>query len=689
MLGNLTSFTVTQQNDNAASFAAAQKDLIETDTHSSQKSDDGGLAMSVTSDNLSDFKQYLNQVVTQLARSDSDASDPETAQFTEQDAEVVIEKLVNYLADLERVDGDASGDPISDELAVAESTINKLIEALPPHKREQLIEIINAAYPAMTVSLVNEREVVELDDSSEASTDDNDQPSKPRSQDGQLSSQMTPTKTENVDAAKDTPIIDAVPRPVPIDDNAREVIEKLHGAASPQSTEIAKTQFVKNKKESEVTSVKGVDEPISVLNAANNDSEPELTDTTRKIVIDNTPRTQPNKIDRIDNGENMKLAPTKATEDEVGKEAEVESRDEPVVSANLPVNRTGPKSTEQIQKIGAHQSDTTTQSQDVEIEAIAQLKSELKAIILAMPPQEQQQFKQQLANTNSTDNKGMTPEQLLEQINISQQKVVGDVDPSVNLPRHNEGNQTLPNKQTVERTPVISVKDQNILGTKDEPDIAKIDGSADVKVKLTEQSSAVQVVANSFESMIKQLEGQQRTAVNSGGEQSHVAAANVRADQQHDVASQANAAPVKTVQEQLQQKLPLHQQFAAANLKERVGLMVNGGISQAVITLDPEELGAMSIRIVMQHDQLNVQFQVQNPAAKELLEQAMGKLKDMLGEQGIALGQSDVEQQSQQEQSQQQSANPSGEVTDEFVSDNDPVTLVLHKQSSDGIDYYA
>ena len=118
--------------------------------------------------------------------------------------------------------------------------------------------------------------------------------------------------------------------------------------------------------------------------------------------------------------------------------------------------------------------------------------------------------------------------------------------------------------------------------------------------------------------------------------------------------------------------------------------MVTGNIQQAVIQLDPEELGGMSIRLQIQNDQMSVQFQVQNAQAKEMLENAMVKLREMLDQQGIVLKDSDVSQQNKhgQQELSDQHEQPAA-TDDEFESDQAAVVLTLHKQSSDGIDYYA
>ena len=202
-----------------------------------------------------------------------------------------------------------------------------------------------------------------------------------------------------------------------------------------------------------------------------------------------------------------------------------------------------------------------------------------------------------------------------------------------------------------------------------------------------EQKNKVQ---GSFEHLLKQLETtmQKTVAINNANEES-ASVNQINTDtEQLDKLREQPVATSKQIAEQLAQKLPLNEQAAAKHLKERVSLLINAGQGQAVIQLDPEELGGLSIRIQMQNDQVNVQFLVQNAGAKELLEQAMPKLKELLDEQGIALNQSDVQQEEQQQNSQDNPSSFAGD-NDEFETDQTPITLTLHKQSTNGIDYYA
>ncbi|MGE6117458.1 flagellar hook-length control protein FliK [Aeromonas salmonicida] len=93
-----------------------------------------------------------------------------------------------------------------------------------------------------------------------------------------------------------------------------------------------------------------------------------------------------------------------------------------------------------------------------------------------------------------------------------------------------------------------------------------------------------------------------------------------------------------------------------AQLHQKVNLMLTDKLQQAEIQLDPLGLGKMKIQIQMgSNNQANVHFVVQHGQTREMLEQAMPRLRDMLAGQGIQLGQTLVQQQPQQ-QSQGQSA---------------------------------
>ncbi|MCF5854430.1 flagellar hook-length control protein FliK [Aeromonas veronii] len=154
------------------------------------------------------------------------------------------------------------------------------------------------------------------------------------------------------------------------------------------------------------------------------------------------------------------------------------------------------------------------------------------------------------------------------------------------------------------------------------------------------------------------------------------------------------------------QNLPhmkLASQEAPAELHQKVNVMLAEKLQQAEIQLDPLGLGKMKIQIQMGADsQANVHFVVQHGQTREMLEQAMPRLRDMLAGQGIQLGQTQVQQQSQQQQQQgqptfngqgqqgqssgqQRSGN--GLVEGELTTSNP--SLLVESTNGSGIDFYA
>ncbi|MFQ1965573.1 flagellar hook-length control protein FliK [Aeromonas veronii] len=149
--------------------------------------------------------------------------------------------------------------------------------------------------------------------------------------------------------------------------------------------------------------------------------------------------------------------------------------------------------------------------------------------------------------------------------------------------------------------------------------------------------------------------------------------------------------------------LKLASQEAPAELHQKVNVMLAEKLQQAEIQLDPLGLGKMKIQIHMGPDsQANVHFVVQHGQTREMLEQAMPRLRDMLAGQGIQLGQTQVQQQSQQQQQQgqptfngqgqqgqssgqQRSGN--GLVEGELTTSNP--SLLVESTNGSGIDFYA
>ncbi|GFD72817.1 flagellar hook-length control protein FliK [Alteromonas marina] len=86
----------------------------------------------------------------------------------------------------------------------------------------------------------------------------------------------------------------------------------------------------------------------------------------------------------------------------------------------------------------------------------------------------------------------------------------------------------------------------------------------------------------------------------------------------------------------------IHKPEGQQQLNEKIRWMVNARNTMAEIRLDPPELGSMQVRVNVSGDAASVSFIVQSQQAKEALSEAMPKLRDMLSEQGIELGDAQV-----------------------------------------------
>ena len=74
----------------------------------------------------------------------------------------------------------------------------------------------------------------------------------------------------------------------------------------------------------------------------------------------------------------------------------------------------------------------------------------------------------------------------------------------------------------------------------------------------------------------------------------------------------------------------------------RVLWQLDRGLERAEIQLEPPELGRLAIRVEMDGDRLNLQVQAQNAVAREALESALPRLRELLAEQGLSLGDADI-----------------------------------------------
>ena len=122
----------------------------------------------------------------------------------------------------------------------------------------------------------------------------------------------------------------------------------------------------------------------------------------------------------------------------------------------------------------------------------------------------------------------------------------------------------------------------------------------------------------------------------------------------------------------------------------RMSLMVKGGLQEASIQLNPPELGRMEVKLSTDGDQVKIMFTVQHAAAREAIEQAMPRLREMLEQSGLQLAQSDVADQSQSQRRENKvEHNPSTQFVDEQKEEVGESVAEINLVSSDSIvDYY-
>ena len=132
---------------------------------------------------------------------------------------------------------------------------------------------------------------------------------------------------------------------------------------------------------------------------------------------------------------------------------------------------------------------------------------------------------------------------------------------------------------------------------------------------------------------------------------SEVAEAQQTANALDNISSEINTEQLKLNKmngQTLNETISIFRKDFAEAVKEKVMVMISQKLQQFDITLDPPELGNVHVRVNLQGEQAVDNFMVQNQQAKEAFEQNLDKLKQMLSEQGVDVGESNVEQQNQQ-----------------------------------------
>lgn len=128
----------------------------------------------------------------------------------------------------------------------------------------------------------------------------------------------------------------------------------------------------------------------------------------------------------------------------------------------------------------------------------------------------------------------------------------------------------------------------------------------------------------------------------------------------------------------------------SGELAGRVAVMLKNGNQEASLQLNPPELGRLDIRIATEGDQARVQFAVHNADARDVLEQNMPRLRELLEQGGMTLARGDVADHSQsRRESDASMSGKFGALADEDIEPAAVAFAVPGEAILDGrVDYY-
>ncbi|MCG9638573.1 flagellar hook-length control protein FliK [Vibrio sp. Isolate34] len=162
-------------------------------------------------------------------------------------------------------------------------------------------------------------------------------------------------------------------------------------------------------------------------------------------------------------------------------------------------------------------------------------------------------------------------------------------------------------------------------------------------------------------------------------------------------AATAGSAPTRAeIQAAQQAPLQLTKELANEQVAEKVQMMMSKNLKNLDIRLDPPELGQMKIRMTMNNDVASVHFTVNSQQARDVIEQTLPRLREMLAQQGMQLADSSVQQQNSGQgqdrynngEQQSGSSRPNDAQGDENLDSGSNLELNVASKR-DGISYYA
>jgi len=155
---------------------------------------------------------------------------------------------------------------------------------------------------------------------------------------------------------------------------------------------------------------------------------------------------------------------------------------------------------------------------------------------------------------------------------------------------------------------------------------------------------------------------------------------------------QSKQAEASTEKTQAQFKVDVPPQNPQWNdqVAKRIGIMASEQMQTARIQLDPPELGALEVKIKVQHDQVSVAFASNHGSVRDALESQAPRLREMLEQQGVELTDVSVSDQQQGQSREQAEGSEDGFAgNDDALQDDSTLESVTELESDSLVDYFA
>lgn len=126
-------------------------------------------------------------------------------------------------------------------------------------------------------------------------------------------------------------------------------------------------------------------------------------------------------------------------------------------------------------------------------------------------------------------------------------------------------------------------------------------------------------------------------------------------------------------------------------LGERAIMIAAQSSRVAEIKLDPPELGSLQVRISVNQDQVSLNFTSPHAHVRDAVEQSLPRLREMFAEQGLALQDSSVSDQSSQQQREEMAEHQGakGDYAAQGMADDQEVNQASGARTVSLVDYYA